>query len=225
MRSALVAATLIALCASVVPVAAAAAAKAPIAKGPVAKGPVAKSLTAKGLKAKGPVAPVTGTKANALKNLAAKGLTAKGRVAKGAAVKSMAAKLASANRPSAVAARAKGVVAKIDVSSQAMHVFVDGQLTYQWPVSTAGKGYRTPRGVFRPQRMALMHYSKKYFNAPMPYSIFISGGYAIHATPHVRQLGRPASHGCVRLHPKAAAELYALVQRSGPAKTQVIISE
>jgi lipoprotein-anchoring transpeptidase ErfK/SrfK len=53
-----------------------------------------------------------------------------------------------------------------------------------------------------------MHYSKKYDNAPMPHSIFFSGGYAIHATPHTGNLGRPASHGCIRLHPNNAAILY-----------------
>jgi lipoprotein-anchoring transpeptidase ErfK/SrfK len=57
-----------------------------------------------------------------------------------------------------------------------------------------------------------MHYSKKYDNAPMPHSIFFSGGYAIHATPHVGNLGRPASHGCVRLHPEHAAQLYTMTK-------------
>jgi lipoprotein-anchoring transpeptidase ErfK/SrfK len=42
----------------------------------------------------------------------------------------------------------------------------------------------------------------------MPHSIFFSGGYAIHATPHTGNLGRPASHGCIRLHPNNAAILY-----------------
>ena len=47
----------------------------------------------------------------------------------------------------------------------------------------------------------------------MPHSIFFSGGYAIHATPHVGNLGRPASHGCVRLSPSNAATLYGIVSR------------
>jgi len=57
-----------------------------------------------------------------------------------------------------------------------------------------------------------MHYSKKYDNAPMPYSIFFTGGYAIHGTPHVGNLGRPASHGCVRLSPANARTLYGIVK-------------
>ena len=47
--------------------------------------------------------------------------------------------------------------------------------------------------------------SRKYGMAPMPYSIFFDGNYAIHGTVKVAQLGRPASKGCVRLHPGDAA--------------------
>ena len=95
----------------------------------------------------------------------------------------------------------------ISKSHQMMQVDSD-QGTYQWRVSTARKGYYTPTGTFHPYSLQLMHYSKKYDNAPMPHSIFFSGGYAIHATPHVGNLGRPASHGCVRLHPVHANTLY-----------------
>lgn len=91
---------------------------------------------------------------------------------------------------------------------QNMSVYQDGELLDIWPVSTARKGYYTPSGTFHPYYYHLMHYSKKYDNAPMPHSIFFNGGYAIHATPHISNLGRPASHGCVRLHPNHAATLF-----------------
>jgi len=91
------------------------------------------------------------------------------------------------------------VVARIDLSAQTMVVYVDGDPLYRWPVSTARRGYRTPTGSYRPTRMHRMWYSKKYDNAPMPNSIFFVGGYAVNGTPHVRALGRPASHGCIRL--------------------------
>jgi lipoprotein-anchoring transpeptidase ErfK/SrfK len=91
---------------------------------------------------------------------------------------------------------------------QNMIVYQDGELLEVWPVSTAQKGYYTPSGTFHPYYYHLMHYSKKYDNAPMPHSIFFSGGYAIHATPHISNLGRPASHGCIRLHPDNAATLF-----------------
>jgi len=84
--------------------------------------------------------------------------------------------------------------------------------SYSWPVSTARRGYYTPTGTFHPYSLQPMHYSRKYDNAPMPHSIFFSGGYAIHATPHTGNLGRPASHGCVRLSPGNAATLYGIVK-------------
>ena len=106
----------------------------------------------------------------------------------------------------------------IDKRTQTMVVDSDeGQ--YEWPVSTARKGinpkthrpYFTPSGHFYPQGLERMHYSKEYDNSPMPYSIFFKGGFAIHGTPHVGNLGRPASHGCVRLHPQNARTLYDIV--------------
>jgi lipoprotein-anchoring transpeptidase ErfK/SrfK len=103
----------------------------------------------------------------------------------------------------------------IDISSQSMSVRVNGSHYASWRVSTARSGYYTPRGSFGVTRMAKVYYSRKYDNSPMPNSIFFHGGYAIHGTGHIKSLGRPASHGCVRLHPSNAAALYALVQRHG----------
>ena len=123
------------------------------------------------------------------------------------------------------AAEASTVEARISVSAQTMQVIVGGKPTYEWKVSTAGRGYRTPRGTFSPTRMHKMWYSRKYDNAPMPHSIFFHGGYAVHATDAIKRLGQPASHGCVRLHPENAASLYALVKSFGAANTKIVIVE
>ena len=112
----------------------------------------------------------------------------------------------------------------IDVSSQMMSVAVRGSHVAHWKVSTGAKGFRTPRGNFRPRVLRRMHYSSQYENSPMPHSIFFRGGYAIHGTDHVRSLGRPASHGCVRLAPRNAARLYALVKRYGMRATRISIT-
>jgi hypothetical protein len=106
-----------------------------------------------------------------------------------------------------------GVVVHIDKSRQVMTVSRDGRVLHSWAVSTGRRGFGTPSGTFYPQRMARMWFSRKYYNSPMPYSIFFSGGYAIHGSYEIRRLGGPASHGCVRLHPANAAALFALVQR------------
>ena len=114
-----------------------------------------------------------------------------------------------------------GVTVQISNSAQRMRVYVDGGLTHVWPVSTARRGYRTPAGHYRVQRMERMWYSRKYHMSPMPYSLFFRGGYAIHGTYALRQLGRPASHGCVRLHPGNAAALFHLVRAYGGARIVV----
>src|SRR5215211_5734400 len=113
------------------------------------------------------------------------------------------------------------VTVQISNSAQRMRVYIDGGLTYAWPVSTARRGYRTPAGSYRVQRMARMWYSRKYHMSPMPHSLFFRGGYAIHGTNAVGRLGRPASHGCVRLSPGSASRLYSLVQQHGGARIVV----
>ncbi len=113
---------------------------------------------------------------------------------------------------------------RVDKSSQTMTVAVDGWSQYQWPVSTAKRGYYTPTGSWRPTRLERSWYSRKYDNAPMPNSIFFTGGYAIHGTTHVGQLGRPASRGCIRLHPAHARELFALVRQYGARNTRITIT-
>ena len=65
-------------------------------------------------------------------------------------------------------------------------------------------------------------YSKQWDNAPMPHAVFFTKeGHAIHGTAEVKRLGKPASHGCVRLSPQNAATLYALVAENGLENTQV----
>lgn len=117
-----------------------------------------------------------------------------------------------------------GVVAQIDLSSQRMHVFVNGKPAYTWKVSTARRGYRTPTGTYKPYHLARRHYSSIYNNSPMPHSIFFYKGYAIHGSYETKYLGRPASHGCIRLHPSNAARLYSLVQRYGAGNTTIRIT-
>ena len=51
-------------------------------------------------------------------------------------------------------------------------------------------GYHTPHGSFGIQRMEVMHRSHKYYNSPMPHSLFFTGGYAIHGTYETASLGQ-----------------------------------
>jgi lipoprotein-anchoring transpeptidase ErfK/SrfK len=103
----------------------------------------------------------------------------------------------------------------VDLGAQTMRVASDSGESFQWPISSGAAGRETPRGTYRPTALYPMVYSWKYGNEPMPHSIFFYGQYAIHGTIEVDALGRPASHGCIRLAPSDAATLYALVSREG----------
>jgi lipoprotein-anchoring transpeptidase ErfK/SrfK len=115
------------------------------------------------------------------------------------------------------------VIVQIDRAAQRMAVIVDGAPRYNWRVSTARRGYITPPGTYHPEMLARRWFSRKYYNSPMPHSIFFYGGFAIHGSYEISHLGRPASHGCVRLDPSNAAILFALVQREGTAATTIVI--
>ena len=116
------------------------------------------------------------------------------------------------------------IVAKINLSNQRMDVYVDGSPRHTWPVSTARAGYRTPTGTFKQTALVRYHRSTIYSGSPMPHSVFFLRGYAIHGSYETKYLGRPASHGCIRLAPSNAAALYSLVQRHGPGNTVIKIS-
>jgi lipoprotein-anchoring transpeptidase ErfK/SrfK len=115
------------------------------------------------------------------------------------------------------------IVVQIDRAAQRMAVIVDGAPRYNWRVSTARRGYITPPGTYHPEMLARRWFSRKYYNSPMPHSIFFYGGFAIHGSYEISHLGRPASHGCVRLDPSNAAILFGLVQREGTAATTIVI--
>src|ERR1700721_319881 len=127
-----------------------------------------------------------------------------------------------------VAARAPAGAATLNTinkSTQQMTVEVDGELRWTWPVSTGQLAYDTPSGKFTAFRMEADHYSKEWDDAPMPHSIFFTQkGHAIHGYLNTTHIGSPASHGCVRLAPDNAAELYALVEQEGLPNTKVVLT-
>jgi hypothetical protein len=124
-----------------------------------------------------------------------------------------------------VAAANAAVQITVDKDAQRMTVAVDGVQRYSWPVSSGLPAHETPNGSFRTFRMEADHYSKEWDDAPMPHSIFFTKqGHAIHGTDSVRNLGRPASHGCVRLSRENAATLYGLVEKEGVLNTTVTLT-
>jgi len=125
--------------------------------------------------------------------------------------------------PASVKVNAAQLVAKIDISDQRLYLYRNGFRTNSWKISTARRGYRTPTGRYRPQRMYKRYFSRKYHGSPMPHSVFFKGGYAIHGTNYIKSLGRPASHGCIRLHPGNAKRFYSLIKRYGAKNTRIVI--
>ena len=121
-------------------------------------------------------------------------------------------------------ASAANLVAQISLSQQQMTVSENGIVRYRWKVSTARKGYVTPQGSWSAKWLSKNHRSRKYDNAPMPFAVFFNGGYAVHATYDLKRLGRPASHGCVRLHPENAAEFFSMAQGVGLKNTRIVIT-
>ena len=117
------------------------------------------------------------------------------------------------------------VLINIDKASQKMTVSLDGVQQYEWPVSTGLRGYTTPSGTYSARSMNKIWYSRQWDNAPMPHAVFFTrDGHAIHGTLDVKRLGKPASHGCVRLSPENAAALFALVEKTGVENTQVVLA-
>jgi lipoprotein-anchoring transpeptidase ErfK/SrfK len=117
------------------------------------------------------------------------------------------------------------ILININKAKQKMTVFVDGIQKYDWPVSTGRAGYSTPTGTYTATSMNEIWYSKEWDNSPMPHSIFfMKDGHAIHGSYEVKNLGKPVSHGCVRISPENATMLYALVKANGLENTQVVLT-
>ncbi|MFN3847751.1 MAG: L,D-transpeptidase, partial [Paracoccaceae bacterium] len=120
-------------------------------------------------------------------------------------------------------AEAATVVARVKISEQQMTVSYKGRTMHTWAVSTARRGKVTPVGTWKAKWLSRNHKSSIYDNAPMPYSIFYNGNYAVHGTTSVKKLGQPASAGCVRLHPDNAAILFAMAKKEGLDNVMIVV--
>jgi hypothetical protein len=116
-----------------------------------------------------------------------------------------------------------GLDIRVNIPAQSMTVTTGDGEVHSWAISSGRKGFRSPNGVYRPTRLERSWYSRKYGGA-MPHALFFRGGYAIHGTTAVGALGRPASHGCIRLHPANAAKLFSLVKKHGAGATRIALN-
>ena len=117
------------------------------------------------------------------------------------------------------------LIAKVSIKKQTILISLDNELIYKWSVSTGRKGFETPPGYYNGQRKYVLWRSRTYDNAPMPFAVFFFEGYAVHGTTAISQLGKPASHGCVRVTTPHAKTFYDLVDEVGLSQTLVVIEE
>ena len=80
-------------------------------------------------------------------------------------------------------------------------------------ISSAQPGYVTPRGQFSVYRKERMSWSVPY-SVWLPWASYFTGGIAFHAYPDVPVY--PASHGCVRVPPVFAPDLYTFAIQGTP---------
>jgi hypothetical protein len=124
------------------------------------------------------------------------------------------------------------VFAFVDKETQTLSLYIDGQLSQEWKVSSGIPSRETPDFDKRPNGRIYDAYTSKKFPGGdfdglgnMPYAVFIQGGYAIHGTGRGswKKLGKRASHGCIRLHPDNAKLFNSLVRQYGVANTWITV--
>jgi len=93
----------------------------------------------------------------------------------------------------------------INRAQNLLGVYQQGALIYWAPITRGRKLSYTLPGKFNIIAKSRMMRSRKYGNVPMPYSLQVFGNICIHQGPMV---GRPASHGCIRLFRRDAIWLY-----------------
>jgi hypothetical protein len=96
----------------------------------------------------------------------------------------------------------------ISVDQQQLHLYANGEHVADTLVATGVPAHPTPLGIFSVIDKQRYHESNIYSGAPMPYMQRITwSGVAMHQGVGV---GRPASHGCIRMPEAFAAKLWVL---------------
>jgi hypothetical protein len=102
----------------------------------------------------------------------------------------------------------------IDLTRQRALLYRGGVLTAASTISSGSEGRETPTGVFTILQKEVVHRSRTYDDAPMPYMQRLTAkGVAMHAG---NLPGYPASHGCIRLPKEFAKLLYGVTELGTP---------
>jgi hypothetical protein len=102
----------------------------------------------------------------------------------------------------------------IDLTRQRVLLYRGGVLIAASTISSGSEGRETPTGVFTILQKEVVHRSRTYDDAPMPYMQRLTAkGVAMHAG---NLPGYPASHGCIRLPKDFAKLLYGVTELGTP---------
>jgi lipoprotein-anchoring transpeptidase ErfK/SrfK len=116
----------------------------------------------------------------------------------------------------------------IHKKTQSMNVTVNGKPLFSTMVTTGMAGKTTPSGTWHAGGIERVHMSREY-HAPLPWAVRITGGYFIHGATEgalvYMKKKIPHSHGCVRVPPVFARELYDLVLQAGTSNTTIIVTQ
>ena len=102
----------------------------------------------------------------------------------------------------------------IDLTRQRVLLYRGGVPIAASTISSGSKGRETPTGLFTILQKEVVHRSRTYDDAPMPYMQRLTWkGVAMHAG---HDPGYPASHGCIRLPRGFAKRLYDVTKLGTP---------
>lgn len=99
---------------------------------------------------------------------------------------------------------------EVDISDQRLTAWEGDKPVFQVAVSTGKPGYRTLPGtfsVYRKYEQARMR-GADYDTPDVPWTMYYSGGFAIHGAYWHNNFGTPVSHGCVNLPVPQSKELF-----------------
>ncbi|MFN3989730.1 MAG: L,D-transpeptidase family protein [Erythrobacter sp.] len=103
------------------------------------------------------------------------------------------------------------LVITIDLEARVISAFRDGHEIGTAVALLGTPSHPTPTGTFPVLNKSREHFSRKYNNAPMPFSLWLTNtGIAIHGSPVTNGY---ASHGCIGVPDPFAEKLFAATKR------------
>ena len=109
-----------------------------------------------------------------------------------------------------------GDLIEVSITNQRLTAWRDGRVVFRFVISTGRAGYETPPGHYKILEKYENRWSRTW-SVWMPFAMRWYRGYFIHQLPHkdgssynigASMLGRPDSHGCVRVNVGDAERLF-----------------